>query len=145
MSETSPLFSRNLKKYVGGCHCGAVRFEAELDLSEPLNRCNCSVCTKMGGTTTQVPPKTFRVISGAENLGDYRVGDSANFRKFCKRCGVQCFGGGYVAELGGEFVSINVGCLDGVDLALARIQYWDGRNNNWQAGPGTQPWPIQRA
>ncbi|MCP3098034.1 GFA family protein [Myxococcus sp. K15C18031901] len=145
MSETSSLFSPNLKKHVGGCHCGAVRFECEVDLSQPLNRCNCTVCTKMGGTTTQVPPKTLRVISGEAHLGDYRVGASVNYRKFCQRCGVQCFGGGYVEVLGGDFATINVGCLDGVDLALLSIQYWDGRNDNWEAGSRPQPWPLQRA
>ncbi|AEI68840.1 GFA family protein [Corallococcus macrosporus] len=145
MSETPSIYSRNLKKYVGGCHCGAVRFEAELDLAEPMNRCNCSICTKLGGTTTQVPPKTFRVLSGEEHLGEYRIGDSLNFRKFCKRCGTQCFGGGYVEMLGGTFASVNVGCLDGVDVALLRIQYWDGYNNNWEAGARPQPWPLHQA
>jgi hypothetical protein len=30
----------NLEKRSGGCHCGAVRFDVELDLGEPVNaRC----------------------------------------------------------------------------------------------------------
>ncbi|AKQ64584.1 hypothetical protein A176_001496 [Myxococcus hansupus] len=73
------------------------------------------------------------------------MGDSPNFRKFCKRCGVQCFGGGFVQALGGEFATVNVGCMEGVDVALHSIQYWDGYNNNWAAGTRPQPWPRQHA
>jgi hypothetical protein len=31
----------------GGCHCGRVRFRAEVDLDR-LSNCSCSICTKKG-------------------------------------------------------------------------------------------------
>jgi len=66
-------------------------------------------------------------------------------RHFCKHCGVQCFGKGALPELGGAFVSINVNCLDGVEVHSPPLRHWDGRHDNWHAGMRETPWPIYRA
>ena len=44
--------------------------------------------------------------------------------------------------LGGDFVSVNLNCLDSFDPATVKTIYWDGRHDNWQAGPRDQPWPV---
>jgi hypothetical protein len=36
---------RPMQKYVGSCHCGAVRFEIETDFPE-LTTCDCSICRR---------------------------------------------------------------------------------------------------
>jgi hypothetical protein len=33
-----------LEKREGGCHCGRVRFRAEVDLDR-LSQCSCTICT----------------------------------------------------------------------------------------------------
>ncbi|NOK03854.1 MULTISPECIES: GFA family protein [Myxococcus] len=132
-----------LKHYTGGCLCGAVRFEAEMDLSEPVSRCNCSICTKVGGTQAYPKPSAFRVTAGTEHLGEFRKGSSPNFRSFCKHCGIHCFSAGFVEELGGEFRSVNIQCLDDVDPGELKVVYWDGRHDNWEAGTRDRPWPIR--
>ena len=128
--------------YAGACHCGTVRYEAELDLSGGGTRCNCSICLKVGSTNLTVKPQALRLLAGAENLGEYRVGTSPNSRSFCKRCGIHVFGQGHVEQLGGDFVSINLNSLDDVEVSAIKVQYWDGRHDNWAAGMRPEPWPM---
>jgi hypothetical protein len=130
------------KKHVGGCHCGAVRFEVETDLGKGASRCNCSICTKIAQTAGIVKPAAFKVVSGEGNLGMYEWGAKIGQRYFCKTCGVHCFGRGHLEVIGGDYVSVNYNCLDEVDPSELKVIYFDGRHDNWQAGPRDRPWPI---
>ena len=131
-----------VQKHSGGCHCGAVRFEALFDSNEPGTRCNCSICTKTAATGKIVKPDAFTLLSGQEHLGTYEWGAKISKRYFCKVCGIHCYGQGFLAEVGGDFVSINLNCVDDVDPNRIPLIHWDGRNDNWQAGPRETPWPI---
>jgi hypothetical protein len=129
------------KKHPGSCHCGAVRFEVTIDASA-ASRCNCTVCTKTGVTGGIVKPSAFVLLSGEESLSVYEWGAKISKRFFCKHCGVHCFGRGHLAEVGGDYVSVNFHCLDDVELQEVKLTYWDGRHDNWQVGPRPTPWPI---
>jgi hypothetical protein len=131
-----------VQKYAGKCHCGAVRFEAELDVSAGGSRCNCSVCAKINQTSSVVKPSAFVLLSGEESLGMYEWGMKISRRFFCKHCGVHCFGRGHLKELGGDYVSVNLNALEGVELSNLKLRYWDGRHNNWHAGLRDTPWPV---
>ncbi len=126
----------------GSCHCGAVRFEAELDVTKGPSRCNCTVCTKIAPTGAVMKPEAFRLLAGEDSLSIYEWGPKMSQRFFCKHCGVHVFGRGHLDVLGGDFVSINLNCVDDLDLTALPIVYWDGRHNNWQAGPRPTPWPV---
>jgi len=39
-------------------------------------------------------------------------------------------------------VSVNLNTLDDVDPRDVKVIYWDGRHDNWQAGPRDIAWPI---
>jgi hypothetical protein len=129
-------------KHRGGCHCGAVRFEATVDLAKGASRCNCSICLKLGTSGAIIKPEAFTLLAGNDQLSRYGWGAKISQRYFCKNCGVHCFGHGYLDMLGGEFVSVNLNCLDEVDVNQLPMIYWDGRHDNWQAGPRPSPWPV---
>jgi hypothetical protein len=131
----------NEKNQTGSCHCGAIRFQAQLDLSAGGTRCNCSICTKLGATAALVKPAAFTLLAGSENLGGYQWGAKISTRHFCKTCGVFVYGQGHLAEVGGDFVSINLNCLDDVDVDQLALVHWDGRHDNWEGGPRPAPWP----
>ncbi len=129
-------------KQMGSCHCGAVRFSVEADSSKGASRCNCSICTKIAMTGRIVKPSAFTLLAGEESLGTYEWGAKISKRFFCRTCGIHCFGRGYLAEVGGDYVSINLNCIDDLDPSALDIVYWDGRHDNWEAGPRPTPWPI---
>jgi hypothetical protein len=128
-------------KHAGSCHCGLVRFEALLDLSK-TSRCNCTVCTKLNTTGAIIKPEAFTLLAGEASLSTYEWATKMSRRYFCKACGTHTFARGHLEVLGGDFVSVNVNCLDDIDVGRLAVGYWDGRHNNWQAGTKPQPWPI---
>ena len=125
-----------LKTYKGSCHCGAVTFEADLDLDEPTYRCNCSICRRTRFWPAVAKPEGFRLLSGEGDLTRYVFNTRKNHHFFCRHCGVRAFGVGNDTPIG-KMYGVNVGCLEISDEALAklRITYVDGLNDNWPNSP----------
>jgi hypothetical protein len=123
----------------GSCHCGAVRFEADLDLAAGTSKCNCSICAKTRNWEVIVKPEAFRLLAGEGELSSYEFGSKSAHHVFCRRCGVHTFGRGYVEAIGGDYRAVRLACLDGVDdttLANAPVTFMDGRHDAWQRTPG---------
>lgn len=115
-----------MKTYTGGCHCKAVRYEVELELSGVIS-CNCSMCAKRGWLLAFAPASSFTLLSGEDNLTEYRFNKKQIQHLFCKTCGVASFGRGTDQE-GNETISINVRCLDDVDLETLSVTPFDGKS-----------------
>jgi hypothetical protein len=112
--------------YSGGCHCGAVRFEATADLSKVIS-CNCSICTQRGLLLTFVPAGQFKLLSGDDRLTDYQFAKKRIHHLFCSGCGVESFARGSMPD-GSPMVAVNVRCLEGVDVSGLKPKPFDGRS-----------------
>jgi hypothetical protein len=49
--------------YSGGCQCGKVRYEVQMDIGEVL-ACNCSRCGRLGSLLAFAPAAQFKLLSG---------------------------------------------------------------------------------
>lgn len=131
-----------LKTYSGSCHCGAVRFEADIDISKGTIRCNCSICAKTRAWFAFVTADRVRMTNGAEALADYQWTPPGKphphlHYRFCRTCGVRAFAQGDNPALGGAFYAVAVATLEDAnpDELAASIKSVDGRNDHYDQRP----------
>jgi hypothetical protein len=125
------------KTYKGSCHCGGVRFEADLDLTQPSYRCNCSICRRTRFWPAVAREGQFRLLAGEDLLTEYLFNTRKNQHFFCKVCGVRPFGVGNDTPMG-KMYGVNLGCLEGVseeELSRIPIVRVDGMHERWQDAP----------
>jgi hypothetical protein len=115
----------------GGCHCGAVRFEAGIAEPATARACNCSMCEKVGFVHLIVPESRFRLLQGGEALTRYRFNTGVAEHLFCRTCGVKSF---YRPRSNPDGWSVNARCLDNAEAMDIRIEAFDGKH--WEAHAG---------
>lgn len=104
--------TRPLQRYVGSCHCGAVRFEISTDFPE-LTTCDCSLCRKKNALMVKVHESQFRLLSDPAALSEYQFHTHTARHFFCATCGIYPF---HRKRVTPDFFGVNVFCLEGVDL-----------------------------
>ncbi len=115
----------------GGCHCSAVAWEAETDDDIVIDECNCSMCQMVGFLHLIVPKSKFRLISGEDQLLEYKFNTGVAKHYFCKTCGVKSF---YVPRSNPDGYSLNLRCMDRAQFKSIEIRPFDGQN--WEANAG---------
>jgi hypothetical protein len=127
------------QKISGGCACGAVRYECNLDPVMMLN-CHCRNCQQASGSgyaAVAAVPKTAVQVRGEPRY--YKiVGDAGTAveRGFCPNCGSQVF---MKIERLPDVLGLQAGSLDDpsiyrpmMDIFTSRAQPWDYMNPNTQ-------------
>ena len=131
-----------VETYTGSCHCGAIRFEADIDLGEGSNRCNCSYCAKVRAWFAFAKgAERFRLLDGS-GVSQYRwtapgqPGPHLTFT-FCGTCGVRTYACGTLESLGGTFHAISVPtlALSPEELAAIPVRYVNGRDGRYDEAP----------
>jgi len=112
-------------KVTGGCHCRAVRFEAQVPAEVEILDCNCSICSATGFRHLIVPHEDFTLVSGEDTLTSYRFGSGAANHLFCATCGIKSF---YQPRSHPQAWSVNLNALDSVAGLIVHATPFDGRN-----------------
>lgn len=111
--------------YAGSCQCGAVAFEADLDLSKPVVTCNCARCRRLGSRLAFTPRAGFTLLRGEDALSEYLFNRHAIHHLFCRTCGIEGFAFADMPD-GTAMAAVNVNCLDGVDPFTLETSFHDG-------------------
>ena len=117
----------------GSCHCGAIRFRAQIDPNR-VGVCHCTDCQVFSGsafrTSVLVPAADFELLAG-EPAVYVKTAESGNSRSlcFCGVCGTHLWG--ETGGQGGGVRSVRVGTLaQRADLA-PRVQVWCRSSLPW--------------
>ena len=113
--------------YRGSCHCGRVTFELQAKLDAIID-CNCSFCRRRGALWHAATEQDLRILTGEDDLTLYQFNTLTAKHYFCRHCGIHPF---TRPRLDPSRWSVNVRCIDGVDLSSLKVRSFDG--NNWES------------
>lgn len=112
-------------KVTGGCHCGKITFEAEID-PDTVGICHCTDCQRLTGTAYRAVvatvPGSFALTSGAPRLY-VKTAESGRKRvqAFCPDCGSPL----YAANADGPpNLSLRLGAVNERAALTPKRQIW---------------------
>jgi hypothetical protein len=109
----------------GSCHCGAVAFDLEGEVTEAID-CNCSMCRRRGGLLAFFPREALTLKTPESDFATYRFNKEHLAHHFCPTCGIAPFSEGADPRSGAKMVAVNVRCLPDVDLSALKVAQVDG-------------------
>lgn len=113
-----------MKTFTGSCHCGNVRWEADMDPPEKAYAGNCSICSRAGWLLSFVPDAQFRLVAGEGQVRDYQFAKKNTHHFFCANCGVRSFSRGKSSK-GEAVTALNLRCIPELDVAGLPVESFD--------------------
>lgn len=120
-------------KIDGGCHCGKITYEAEVD-PDGARICHCTDCQTMGGTAFRmvVPSRAdgFRITSGTPKIY-VKIAESGNPRAqaFCPDCGTHLYAS--PAGDGPKVYNVRTSTVRQRDRIVPQFQGWHRSAQRW--------------
>ena len=119
-------------EHEGGCHCGAVRYRAQVPADARVRRCKCSICAMKGVLLIDVPLTNLDVVKGDEFIALYTFNTHEAKHHFCPRCGIHVF---HQTRSDPDKYGLNAATLDGVSpYDFAEVPVFDGINHPGDTG-----------
>ena len=109
--------------YQGSCHCGAVKFEVDID-GKSVRVCDCSICFKRGALNVRVEEDKLRIKTPREDMSLYQWHTKTAKDYFCPKCGILPFRRPRTAP---SLWTVNVRCLDDIGVSNWEIEPVYGR------------------
>jgi hypothetical protein len=109
----------------GACHCGQIRYEAEIDLAA-VSICHCTDCQKITGSSfrVNVPAKkeNFKMLAGVPKTYVKTAESGAKrLQAFCEHCGTSIYA---TTEVDQKVFGLRVGALDQRQQLVPQKQIW---------------------
>lgn len=124
-------------KITGGCHCGAIGYEADID-PEAVSICHCTDCQTLSGTAfrTAVPakPGSFRMTGTPKHYIKTGSSGARRAQGFCENCGTQIYGTGADDDI--KVYMIRAGTADQRNELTPRRMIWCRSAVPWLDGIG---------
>lgn len=120
-------------KIDGGCHCGNITYEAEIDPGK-VGICHCTDCQTLSGsafrTIVLVPEDAFKLLSGEPKIY-VKIGESGAKRAqaFCPECGSPIYA--TAVGDGPKVYNIRLGTARQRAELTPKIQYWFRSAQHW--------------
>ena len=120
-------------KITGGCHCGKITYEADIDPGNVIV-CHCTDCQILSGSAFRSVALSeydaFTFLTGEPKIY-VKIGDSGNKREqtFCSNCGSPIYSTS-VGD-GPKQYGIRLGTVNQRNLIAPQKQIWYGSSESW--------------
>jgi hypothetical protein len=126
--------------YHGSCHCGAVKFEVQAEITDPYT-CDCSLCRRRSATMASVHESKLKITAGEDKLSLYQWNARIAKHYFCSVCGIYPF---HKKRSMPDYYGVNLACLEDFDLTGQPVRKADGKDMTVVAANPRRQWTGPR-